>query len=180
MGTPCSARGSMKDARTPVCENGNGPSSLKQIHGASHFALPGAWLAGQTIESSSSVRLIDVKDAATANCGGRASEGRRQMTKLPGSCRNLKPMGDLLIRLHLKAAELRSARMGRRPVPNGHSRSYVCYALPTAFFTAAFASSRVESRVGNEEASGVTSSGISVHPRTTASQPWAASARITS
>jgi len=50
----------------------------------------------------------------------------------------------------------------------------------TAFRTAALASNRVESKVGNGEASGVTNNGISVHPSTTASHPSSFSARITS
>jgi hypothetical protein len=45
------------------------------------------------------------------------------------------------------------------------------YMLSMAFLTAARASNRVESSVGSGELSGVTSSGISVHPNTTASHP---------
>src|SRR5579872_3627377 len=62
------------------------------------------------------------------------------------------------------------------------NRSYQnCYVHPSmAFCTAARASSLVESNVGSGEDSGVTSKGISVQPRTTASQPSSFSARITS
>ena len=42
MGTPLWASGPRKEARTPVNSKGNGPSSLKQVHGDSHFALGGA------------------------------------------------------------------------------------------------------------------------------------------
>src|ERR1700730_9589616 len=92
MGTPRSARGSMKDARTPLCENGNGPSSLKQIQGASHLAWSGACSAGQTIESSASLRVIEVKVAVAVHAGGRASAAKRQMAKLPGIRQNLRCM----------------------------------------------------------------------------------------
>src|ERR1017187_5528587 len=50
----------------------------------------------------------------------------------------------------------------------------------TAFCTAALASRRVESSVGSGEDSGDTSSGISVQPSTTASQPSSLNARIAS
>src|SRR5258705_12546338 len=88
MGTPCAARGSINEARTPVWVKGNGPSSLKQIHGNSHFALSGACSAEQTIDNSSPVLVIDTKDAEAGNCGGAASEGKRQTAKLPASWRN--------------------------------------------------------------------------------------------
>ena len=59
-------------------------------------------------------------------------------------------------------------------------KDYVLETLPTAFTTAAFASKRVESSVGSDDASGATKSGISVQPSTTASQPWSPRVRITS
>jgi len=49
-----------------------------------------------------------------------------------------------------------------------------------AFTTAALANNLVESNVGKGDDSGVTSKGISVHPRTTASQPSSFNPRITS
>jgi hypothetical protein len=114
----------MKEARTPVCENGNGPSSLKHVHEPSHLALPGAWSAGQTIESSSAVRVADMKEAFGVNSGRGASGGRRQIMKLPGSCRNFRGI-ERTIPLLNRTAELRSAWTGSfdfaqdrlRPVP---------------------------------------------------------------
>ena len=89
-----------------------------------------------------------------------ASGGKRQTAKVAGRRRNFSCMRIAFQNL----AELRSAWTGRRPVPTQ-------FQVPTAFLTAALASSRVESRVGSGEESGVTRSGISVQPRTTASQP---------
>jgi hypothetical protein len=83
MGTPRSARGSRKEAKTPVSEKGNGPSSLKQVHGDSHFAFCGAWSAGQTMESSSAVRVIEVKRAVAVSAGIGASGASRHTAKLP-------------------------------------------------------------------------------------------------
>ena len=42
IGMPLWASGSMKEASTPVRENGKGPSSLKQVQGDSHFAFCGS------------------------------------------------------------------------------------------------------------------------------------------
>src|SRR6266436_4495359 len=41
------------------------------------------------MESSSTVRVIEMKDAVVVYCGIGASEGRRETAKLPVSCRNL-------------------------------------------------------------------------------------------
>jgi hypothetical protein len=90
MGTPLRARGSRKEARTPVSSNGNGPSSLKQVHGDSHFALGGACRVGQTMESSSSVRVIEVKGAIVIDAGMGASGGKRQIAKVNGRRRNFR------------------------------------------------------------------------------------------
>src|SRR5882724_13143732 len=96
MGTPCSARGSMKDASTPVCEKGKGPCSLKQVHGPSHFALAGTWSMEQTMESSSALCVTDTKEAFGTSSGMEASGGRRQIAKRPDSCRNLRGMGGMV------------------------------------------------------------------------------------
>ena len=96
------------------------------------------------------------RQTADGEGGGKASKFQRAWDGSPNS------------------AELRSAWTGRRPVPTWSQ------VVPAALFTAALASRRVESSVGSDEESGVTSSGISVQPRTTASQPWSARVRITS
>ena len=126
---------------------------------------------GQTMDSSSAVRVMEVKSTVGLGAGIGASGAKRQTVKLAGRRRNLSCMKapgrkDLV--------ELCSAWTGRRPV------SPQSQVVPTAFITAALASRRVESRVGSDEESGVTSSGISVQPSTTASQPRSANARITS
>src|SRR5690242_11243110 len=109
MGTPFVAKGSMKDVRTPVCAKGNGPSSLKHVHGASHFALWGAIAVGKTIESSSAVRVIEAKDGIALHSGMGASAGRRQIEKVSGSWRNFRCI-DPLERLLPSCA-----RLGRVP-----------------------------------------------------------------
>jgi hypothetical protein len=52
--------------------------------------LAGTWSEGQTIESSSPVRVIEAKDAIAVKVGDGASWGRRQTAKLPESCRNFR------------------------------------------------------------------------------------------
>ena len=107
----------------------------------------------QTIETSSPVRVIEMKDAGGIDAGMGASAGKRQTANVPASCRNFRCMKKV-------SAEPQAASI--------------------AFLTAALASKRVESSVGSVEVSGDTNSGISVHPNTTASQPWSARVRITS
>ena len=53
--------GAIKDSRIPVCEKGNGPSSLRQIQRSWESASAGRFVSGQTMESSSAVRVIEVK-----------------------------------------------------------------------------------------------------------------------
>ena len=64
----------------------------------------------------------------------------------------------------LNVGEIRRSPRGPSVVPSG----LACYPW-FAILNAARASNRVESRVGRGEASGVTTNGISVQPRTTAS-----------
>jgi hypothetical protein len=92
----CLGQRSRKEARTPVSENGNGPSSLKQSHCDSHFAFSGTRSAAHTIESSSSVRVIERKDAGLDNAGISAFEGKRQTAKEPASFRNFSCISKLL------------------------------------------------------------------------------------
>ena len=68
------------------------------------------------------------------------------------------------------------ARPGRVQAPTRPYTVQTSSLRRHCFLTAALASRRVESRVGSGEDSGVTSSGISVHPRTTESHP--SSARV--
>jgi hypothetical protein len=49
------------ESNTPVCEKGNGPSSLKQIQWDSELRLAGGLSAGHTIDSSSAVRVTEEK-----------------------------------------------------------------------------------------------------------------------
>ena len=87
-----SASGSRNEANTPVRVKGNGPSSLKHVHDDSHLAPCGTWSAGQTIESSSAVRVIESRDAAVANSGIGEPGARRQMAKAVGRRRNFRCM----------------------------------------------------------------------------------------
>src|SRR5271167_576718 len=89
MGTPFSARGLITEARIPTSEKENGPSSLKQIQ---RFLTPtplGRFSARHTIESSSAVRVTEVKGPLHAHSGTGESFGRRQMENGPGIQLNL-------------------------------------------------------------------------------------------
>src|ERR1700694_69994 len=89
MGTPLLESGSMKESNTPVCENGNGPSSLKQIQRDPELRLAGRSSAGHTIDSSSSVRVTEEKTPLVAQSGTVVSASMRTMAYAPGSRRNL-------------------------------------------------------------------------------------------
>jgi len=79
MGIALFESGAMKESRIPVCEKGNGPSSLRQIqHGAAENSF-GMLSEGHTMESSSAVRLIEVKAAVVAQVGTGALGGWRTM-----------------------------------------------------------------------------------------------------
>src|SRR5580698_1720618 len=88
MGMPLVDRGSMKESSTPVCERGNGPSSLRQIQRCWEFASAERFSSGQTIESSSALRLTEVKSPFVAQAGTGASGARRTLAYKPGSRRN--------------------------------------------------------------------------------------------
>src|ERR1700730_18345448 len=89
IGTPLLESGSMKESSTPVWENGNGPSSLKQIQWHSELRFAGTFSAGHTIDSSSAVRVTEEKTPLVAHSGTVASGSRRTMVYAPGSQRNL-------------------------------------------------------------------------------------------
>src|SRR5437762_7033018 len=89
IGTPLLESGSMKESNTPVCENGNGPSSLKQIQWHSELRFAGRLSAGHTIDSSYAVRVTDEKTPLVAHSGTVASGSMRTMAYAPGSQRNL-------------------------------------------------------------------------------------------
>src|ERR1700720_1332437 len=116
MGTPRSARGPRKDDKTPVSEKGKGPCNLKHVQGASHIADAGASLAGQTMDSSSAVRVIDVKAAVSLTDGAGAFGGRRQIAKVSGSFRNFRCIVTSVLLID-DIAELCSAWTGGTPVP---------------------------------------------------------------
>src|SRR5690242_4514855 len=83
MGMARSESGWMNETSTPVCVKGKGPSSLRQTQSASCFASGGTAEAGQTMESSSVVRVIEKKLLESAHSGTAASAGRRQTANWP-------------------------------------------------------------------------------------------------
>ena len=87
-------------------------------------------------------------------------------------------IGNLEIRRNSAHCELARQFFKPKRVGRARVRNHVFQFI--ALTTAALASKRVESRVGKGESSGVMSSGISVQPSTTASQPWAARERMIS
>src|SRR5882762_7518887 len=89
IGMPLLESGSMKESNTPVCENGNGPSSWKQIQWDSELRLAGRSAAGHTIDSSSAVRVTEEKTPLVAQSGTVAFASIRTMAYAPGSQRNL-------------------------------------------------------------------------------------------
>src|SRR6266853_2815637 len=89
IGTPLLDSGSMKESSTAVCENGNGPSSLKQIQWHSELRFAGRLSAGHTIDRSSAVRVTEEKTPLVAHSGTVASGSMRTMAYAPGSQRNL-------------------------------------------------------------------------------------------
>src|ERR1022692_377480 len=90
MGTPLFESGSMKERRTPVWEKGNGPSSFRLIQWCGECTSGGRLSAGQMMESSSAVRVIEVKTPLVAQSGTGASGARRTIAYgPPGSQRNL-------------------------------------------------------------------------------------------
>src|SRR5262244_2006069 len=72
-------RGLINDAKTPVIENGNGPSSFKQSQPASDLTSGGTWLPGHTIESSSGVRVIEASVAGRRAHSGTSVLGSRRV-----------------------------------------------------------------------------------------------------
>src|SRR3954465_1040024 len=84
------ASGSSTEAKTPVMVKGNGPSSLKQRHPFSDFTLPGTYLLSHTIESSSSVRVVENTAPRAAQCGIDESAASRHTENCWGSTRIVK------------------------------------------------------------------------------------------
>src|SRR5215469_7584795 len=79
IGIPLDDRGSMNERKTPVCEKGNGPSSFRQIQEWGDETSAGRFSIGQTIDSSSRVRVIEVKSPFLAHSGTAESAPSRTM-----------------------------------------------------------------------------------------------------
>src|SRR6266478_908841 len=177
IGTPLLDSGSMKESSTAVCENGNGPSSLKQIQWHSELRLAGSLSAGHTIDSSSAVRVTEEKTPFVAQFGTVAAGSMRTMAYAQGSQRNLscrrpgswgfspssRATGIFLSSFMTLRDRARLHRRAGYPPSNVQSS--------TALRNAARAKMHVESSVGSGAASGDRSSGTSVQPRIRASQP---------
>src|SRR6201987_5533554 len=111
IGMPFDDRGSINDNSTPVCENGNGPSSFRHIQWCGESISAGGFFAGQTIESSSGVRVIDVNSPSVAHAGTGASGANRTIVYGPASLRNLS--APLIRFLHFPADAVMHARTHR-------------------------------------------------------------------
>src|ERR1700722_2140932 len=90
IGTPLSARGSMKDARIPTSEKENGPSSLRHSQGIFPLNSGGTEPAAHTIDSSSGVRVTDVRGPLHTHSGKGASPGNRHTSNRPGTHANFR------------------------------------------------------------------------------------------
>src|SRR5579863_1238720 len=90
MGMSFEDRGSMNDSSTPVCENGNGPSSFRHIQWCGESTSGGTLPATQTMESSSGVRVIELNSLSLAHAGTDDSGANRTMAYGPANLRNLR------------------------------------------------------------------------------------------
>ena len=77
IGTPFAESGSMNAKSTPVNENGNGPSSLKQLQRSGEGTSAGRFSLRHTIDNSSAVRVIEVNSPFVAHSGTAASAASR-------------------------------------------------------------------------------------------------------
>src|ERR1700758_2421635 len=111
MGMPFDDSGSMNDSSTPVWEKGNGPWSFRHIQWCAELISAGTLSAGQTIESSSDVREIDVNSPSVAHAGTGASGANRTIAYGPASLRNLS--APLIRFLHFPADAVMHARSHR-------------------------------------------------------------------
>src|SRR5438876_1035323 len=77
--TPTRARGPTTDTRIPVIAKSNVPTSLRARQPFALLVSAGMFSSGQTIDSSSRVRVIEKTGARVAQAG-RSSEGPRRQT----------------------------------------------------------------------------------------------------
>src|SRR5512135_2653959 len=83
MGIALAESGPMNAARMPVWVKAKGPCSLKQIQCDSEFTSRGRLSAGQTIDSSSAVRVTEMKGPFRAQSGVGDKTGNLQIAKTP-------------------------------------------------------------------------------------------------
>ncbi len=86
IGTPASARGTLREARMPVRERSRGPMTLRQHQPFSAFQLEGRESSGKISDSSSSVRVTDQKDVEKTQ-SGIVSSGPSRHTANRSGCR---------------------------------------------------------------------------------------------
>src|SRR5262245_65677575 len=79
-----SAKGIAKDARTPTAENSMVPATRRHDHPLSHLIPAGTASSWQTMESSSTVLVIEKNSPEAAHTGTGSLGANRQMTKGPG------------------------------------------------------------------------------------------------
>src|SRR5271156_531589 len=89
MGTPFSASGLMNELRTPTSEKENGPSILRHAQGVVGLCCCGTPSAAHTIDSSSTVRVSEVKAPRHAHSGSGALAGNWKTANWPGIRENL-------------------------------------------------------------------------------------------
>src|SRR6267142_3848045 len=82
---PARASAVEKAATRPVTEKSNGPSSFRQRQPRAAWTPPGTDGSGQTTDSSSAVRVIELNEPAPAHGGTGASGSRRQTANSPGN-----------------------------------------------------------------------------------------------
>jgi hypothetical protein len=80
----------MTEARIPTSEKENGPSTLKHTHELFGCCSSGTLSAAQTMETSSSVRVTELKTPLQAQSGIRAPADKRHTANFPGIRENRK------------------------------------------------------------------------------------------
>src|SRR5437870_4514099 len=80
---PASARGAVRDARTPTAENGIVPATRRQRQPPSQTAPSGTASCRQTMDSSSAVRVIEKKSPALTQAGIGVLAASLQTAKAP-------------------------------------------------------------------------------------------------
>src|SRR5437867_12982705 len=87
---PARAKADEKDATRPVTEKSKGPSSFRQRQPVAVLIPAGTAASGQMTDSSSAVRVIELKGAVPAQAGTGVPGSRRQTANLSGDSVNVR------------------------------------------------------------------------------------------